>query len=309
MKSTVLISYFQLLFFCVGEAESDDEQNSDTDRILPTRNIRHRKTFGSDSKNSKHHINKGKTPRTATGYSSSDASDDDTDSRRRSEKFDIPKNGSRRGSKDGPPSGGPPSGGGGGGGSGTGSNGGTGSKNSSGNSTNNGGNGTENNSGNGGNNTGSTYEKKRTNEMRESLKTSNLSVNSNSSSTYSISKYAIDPNNTTPSDSEDQELTKSWTKKDNIDLEQLESKLYIIPKDTAKVVTDDSSCKNHLKRDNSNLSEKINLDMKDLNSHNQNSKSKHKEIRKKRNRISSTDCADVKIQTPAKSNSHCCRLI
>ncbi len=292
---------------CTGEAESDDERTSDTDRILPTRNIRHRKTISSDKQN-KHHINKGKTPRTTTGYSSSDASDDDTDSRRRSDKFDIPNKGSRRGSKDGPPSGGPSGGGSGGGGSGTGNNGG-GSKNSSGN-TNGGGSNTENNSGNGGNNSGSAYEKKRSNELRESLKTSNLSVNSNSSSTYSISKYAIDPNNTTPSDSEDQEITKSWTKKENIDLDQLESKLYIIPKENdEKVITTNhtSSSKNHLKRDNSNLSEK--LINPDLNSHNSKSKGKHKEIRKKRNRISSTDCSDVKVQTPAKANSHCCRLI
>ena len=273
--------------------------------------------------NAQHQIKKGKTPRTTTGYSSSDASDDDTEARRRSDKFDLPNKGHRRGSKDGPPSGGGggSSGGdgsaggnntGGGGGGSTGGN-----RNSTG-STNSGGQtNTDNNSGGGGggsssgNNQGNNYEKKRSNELRESLKTSNLSVNSNSSSTYSMSKYVIDPNNTTPSDSEDQESSKSWSRKEsNVDLDQVEGRLYIIPKVDSSTGTNSignhhSSNRNHLKRDISNMSDKlINTELNSHNGHTRNGRSKHKDIRKKRNRIGSTEC-----ETSAKENSNCCRLI
>ncbi|XP_077993366.1 uncharacterized protein LOC144447308 isoform X2 [Glandiceps talaboti] len=164
----------------------------------------------------------------ASNYSSSDASDDDSDNRRRCE-HDIIRRKHRRGSRDGPPGGG---GGGGHGGGGGANNHGTsqhsGSK-SGGETTDK--TGTTNNTVN---NTGSGNKEKKSNELRDSLKTSNLSVNSNSSN-FSTSKYAIDPSNTTPSDSDDQMSENfqnrkiSWSKKDFPDIS--ESKMLILPKD------------------------------------------------------------------------------
>ena len=236
------------------------------------------------------------------GYSSSDASDDDTDTRRRSEKFDIPHKGQRRGSKDGPPSGGSSSG------TGNNASGGGGAKCGGSNSSG-GGTGGDNNSGNVGN--GSTYERKKSNELRESLKQSNLSVNSsNSSSSYSIGKYAIDPNNTTPSDSDDQasDNAKTWSKKDN--LSHSDSNLYIIPKESDKLnLQNGSPLKKQLKRDSSNLGGKQKPDLNSNVTTSRPTKGRNKEIRKKRNRIGSTEISEAPLKPGGKSDSACCRLI
>ncbi|XP_022082300.1 SNF-related serine/threonine-protein kinase-like [Acanthaster planci] len=290
------------------EQESDDEKSGGLDRPFVTRQIRHRKTL--PSKDTPHQIKPSTKVAARGGYSSSDASDEDTETRRRSEKFDLPSKGQRRGSKDGPPNGGSSSGAGSnnagpgaaaGGGKYTGSNssgGGTGGDNHS--SSNPGG--------------GNAYERKKSNELRESLKQSNLSMNSsNSSSSYSISKFAIDPNNTTPSDSDDpsaDSTVKAWPKKDN--LSHSDSNLYIIPRDAEKsnLPNGSSPAKKQLKRDSSNLAGERNDP--DLNSNAaaaKPTKGRNKEIRKKRNRIGSTDTDESPLKPGAKSDSSCCRLV
>ncbi|XP_033626503.1 SNF-related serine/threonine-protein kinase-like [Asterias rubens] len=284
------------------EQETDDEKSGGLDRLLINRQIRHRKTV--PTKDTTHQIKSSTKVSSRGGYSSSDASDDDTETRRRSEKFDIPHKGQRRGSKDGPPSGGSSSGA----GNNAGGFGGAGGGKNSGSNSSGGSNGGDNNSGNVGN--GGNYERKKSNELRESLKQSNLSVNSsNSSSSYSIGKFAIDPNNTTPSDSDDQasDSAKTWSKKDNLSCS--DSNLYIIPKDSDKSnLQNGSPVKKQLKRDSTNLSGK---QMADLNSNmsTRPSKTRNKEIRKKRNRIGSTEVSEPPLKPGGKSDSSCCRLI
>ncbi|XP_038066835.1 SNF-related serine/threonine-protein kinase-like [Patiria miniata] len=285
------------------EQESDDERPSGVDSLLVTRQIRHRKTV--PSKDTPHQIKTSTKMAARGGYSSSDASDDDTDTRRRSEKFDIPPKGQRRGSKDGPPNGGSSSGA----GSNNGPGGGTGGKYTGSNSSG-GGTGGDSNGGNPGNN-GNAYERKKSNELRESLKQSNLSMNSsNSSSSYSISKFAIDPNNTTPSDSDDpsSDAVKSWSKKDN--LSHSDSNLYIIPKDSDKSnIQNGSPVKKQLKRDSSNLGGKNGPDLNSNAAATKPTKGRNKEIRKKRNRIGSIEADESPLKPGGKSDSSCCRLV
>ncbi|XP_071477473.1 uncharacterized protein [Diadema antillarum] len=297
--------------------EEEDEYESDEDRgmlrRLPPRDTRQHKTITStDNVRQIKPSSKKFTPPPRGGYSSSDASDDDSESRRRSDRFDLPNMSHRRGSRDGPPSSGSEGGGGnahgGGGASGGGKqNGSAGKASESGTS--------DGNSKSGSGTKGSGKERKKSNELRESLKMSNLSVNSsNSSSSYSISKYAIDPANNTPSDSDDPNAdSKTWSRKNNLrkdNVTRSDSNLYIIPKNGEKPKhVHASPSKASLKRDSSNLSEKLNLD---LNSNLPRRTSKEgRDIRKKRNRIISTNGHDgrTKKDPNKKVESNCCRLI
>ncbi|XP_030831709.1 SNF-related serine/threonine-protein kinase [Strongylocentrotus purpuratus] len=302
--------------------EEEDEYESDEDRgmlrRLPSRDNRQPKTLSSSKDNVRQIKSSSKkfTPPPRGGYSSSDASDDDSESRRRSDRFDLPHPTThRRGSKDGPPSSGSEGGGGshnthGGSGASAGGskqNGNAGKGNDSG--------GTNGNGTNGGGTKGSGKERKKSNELRESLKMSNLSVNSsNSSSSYSISKYAIDPANNTPSDSDDPNAeAKTWSRKNNLRKDHVtrsDSNLYIIPKNGEKPKhIHTSPSKSSLKRDSSNLSEKLNLD---LNSNMPRRTSKEaRDIRKKRNRIASANGQGGrgKKDPNKKVESNCCRLI
>lgn len=300
--------------------EEEDEYESDEDRgslrRLPPRDSRQAKPISSkDNVRQIKPSSKKFTPPPRGGYSSSDASDDDSESRRRSDRFDLPNTTHRRGSKDGPPSSGSEGGGGShnthgaGGASSSGSkqNGKAGKGSDS--SGNNG------NSASGGGTKGASKERKKSNELRESLKMSNLSVNSsNSSSSYSISKYAIDPANNTPSDSDDPNAeSKTWSRKNNLRKDHVtrsDSNLYIIPKNGEKPKhIHTSPSKSSLKRDSSNLSEKLNLD---LNSNMPRRTSKEgRDIRKKRNRIASANGQGgrCKKDPNKKVESNCCRLI
>lgn len=240
-----------------------------------------------------------KASRQLGGYSSSDASDDDTDPKRRSDRFDLPAKGQRRGSKDGPGG----SGSNGGANNGGGSLGGGGMNNgSAGGGASTGGN--KDTSGSAGGSTGSGYERKKSNELRESLKMSNLSMTSSrSSSSYSISKYAIDPNNTTPSDSDEQGGdTKNWSdeKKDN--LQEGSPNVLILTKDPSDVNIDSPSKRKHY---SSNFKETNS----DLNS-NRLSRKEQKEIRKKRNRLSNHHQEERELSPRGRRvESNCCRLI
>ncbi|XP_063951002.1 SNF-related serine/threonine-protein kinase-like [Lytechinus pictus] len=307
--------------------EEEDEYESDEDRgalrRLPSRDNRQPKTSSSSKDNVRQIKPSSKkfTPPSRGGYSSSDASDDDSESRRRSDRFDLPNPTThRRGSKDGPPSSGSEGGGGshnthGGGGGGGGSTGGGSNKQNGKAGKGNDSGGANGNNTSGGGTKGSGKERKKSNELRESLKMSNLSVNSsNSSSSYSISKYAIDPANNTPSDSDDPNAeSKTWSRKNNLRKDHVtrsDSNLYIIPKNGEKPKhIHTSPSKTSLKRDSSNLSEKLNLD---LNSNMPRRTSReNRDIRKKRNRIASANGQGGrgKKDPNKKVESNCCRLI
>ncbi|XP_033125249.1 SNF-related serine/threonine-protein kinase-like [Anneissia japonica] len=284
------------------EGESEDEYGDLKDEKLSnSRSIHGRQTI--TVKNKAPQFKRAKVKKNNSsrgGYSSSDASDEDSDTRRRSDKFDIPSRGKRRGSKDGPP----------GGGSGSGSNnskqGMSGPGGKANNSGTRGGYKNDSNSSNNSNSASGNYEQKRNNELRDSLKQSNLSVNSShSSSSYSISKYAIDPNNTTPSDSDDQatELHKVWSKNS---MTKSDSNLYIIPSESEKnnSLTDSEIEKNS--RDTTLYIDKLNIDL------NGNGNQWKLDFKKKRNRIRNFDDVDdegpVPNKTPSRVESNCCRL-
>ncbi|XP_071958442.1 uncharacterized protein [Antedon mediterranea] len=283
-----------------GESEEDEYDDSKNDKYSSPGNNNGRQTI-TMKKAPQFKRGKLKKPNASRGgYSSSDASDEDSDTRRRSDKFDLPSRGKRRGSKDGPP------GDGNGGGSNNSKQGrnGTSGKNNNNGSNARGGYKKESKSSNNSNSTSGSYEQKRNNELRDSLKQSNLSVNSShSSSSYSISKYAIDPNNTTPSDSDDQatELHKVWSKNS---MTKSDSNLYIIPSELEK--------KNSLtdseidKRETTLYIDKLNIDL------NSNGNQWKVELKKKRNRIRHFDDIDDESPVPNKTSSrvesNCCRL-
>lgn len=284
------------------EDEGEESEDEKKDNKYPLhRTIRHRKTVATTENI---HLIKTSTKITKQpgGYSSSDASDDDTDSKRRSDRFDQPSKGQRRGSKDGPPG----SGGNSGANNGGSSHGGGGMNNdSSGGGGSLGGN--KESGGNTGGSGGGGYERKKSNELRESLKMSNLSMTSSrSSSSYSISKYAIDPNNTTPSDSDEQGGdTKTWSDEKKANTQDVNSTLIILAKDPSDVNLDSPSKRKHYSSSCKENNSDLNSNIPRL------SRKEQKEIRKKRNRLSNHE-EDRDLASPSRNRrveSNCCRLI
>ncbi|XP_006822631.2 uncharacterized protein LOC102809850 [Saccoglossus kowalevskii] len=238
-------------------------------------------------------------PGRATNYSSSDASDDDTDNRRRCE-HDIIRRKHRRGSRDGPP---------GGGGNNEGSNNQAAnhhSVSSSGATSNE----KKSASNKTVNNKGTNNKGKKSNEVRDSLKTSNLSVNSNCSSNFSTSKYVIDPSNTTPSDSDEQATENyqnrkiSWSKKDFPDIS--ESKMLILPKEE---YTQEENFKDEEKTSGKSKIGCTCMCGRFSNNKEINSNSKSSDDSRKSNVHSSQCSLHHGGQTPRMNQSNCCRLI
>ncbi|XP_070537313.1 SNF-related serine/threonine-protein kinase-like isoform X2 [Ptychodera flava] len=282
------------------ERESDDDMLLGSEALSKSTYSRHIASPEMMRQKFKQPKLKPKNPSRASNYSSSDASDDDTDNRRRCE-HDIIRRKHRRGSKDGPPGGSHP--------------GDSNNYSSNNHSGSRGGGGTSENkstTNNTVNNTGSNNKEKKSNELRDSLKTSNLSVNSNCSN-FSTSKYVIDPSNTTPSDSDDQSSENfqnrkiSWSKKDFPDIS--ESKMLILPKD--EYCIDEKLNHDDAKSEKSKigctcmcgrLSKEINSNMK------VSEESLKVEMRK--TNLHSSQCSlHNGGQAPRVNQSNCCRLI